>query len=346
MAQDGPARCAPRPRRAPAVGPARPGPGAPAPRRAVRPAETAALTGRLAGLDREERAAALLRLVLDQIATVLGYADAAAVEAGRPFTSSVSTAHRRRTAQPALGAVPAPRDAGLRPPDPAHALADHLDTNRNGRRHPGRLREYPRRDSTSRSRSIGTSPTLAARPSNCGISPRLCLPVATWHHRLPRRPWLGRRRPVTVRRAGQQLRPRGGFLADAADFDADLFKISPHEALAMDPQRRLLLGDLVGGHRGRRIDPLALRGRPVGVFAGMMYHNHAAGLADVPEALDGYLGVGTASSVLSGRVAYSFGFEVRGDCGHGVFVVACGVAPGGAGAAVGSVTWRWPAASP
>ncbi|WP_198033330.1 type I polyketide synthase, partial [Micromonospora sp. M42] len=58
-----------------------------------------------------------------------------------------------------------------------------------------------------------------------------------------------------------------------------------------------------------RIDPLALRGRPVGVFAGMMYHNHAAGLADVPETLDGYLGVGTASSVLSGRVAYSFGFE-------------------------------------
>src|SRR4051794_36830866 len=33
----------------------------------------------------------------------------------------------------------------------------------------------------------------------------------------------------------------GGFLYDATDFDADFFGVSPREALAMDPQQRVLL---------------------------------------------------------------------------------------------------------
>ncbi|MDI5944032.1 polyketide synthase, partial [Micromonospora sp. DH15] len=101
----------------------------------------------------------------------------------------------------------------------------------------------------------------------------------------------------------------GGFLHDAGDFDPELFKVSPYEALAMDPQQRLMLEASWEAIEDARIDPLSLRGSRVGVFAGMMYHNYAAGLAEVPETLDAFIGGGTASSVLSGRVAYTFGFE-------------------------------------
>ncbi|MFJ8744632.1 type I polyketide synthase, partial [Embleya sp. NPDC127516] len=57
------------------------------------------------------------------------------------------------------------------------------------------------------------------------------------------------------------------------------------------------------------IDPAGLRGSQTGVFAGVMYHDYAARLADVPEEVEGYLGTGSSASVVSGRVAYTFGFE-------------------------------------
>ncbi|WFE60907.1 type I polyketide synthase [Micromonospora sp. WMMD712] len=113
----------------------------------------------------------------------------------------------------------------------------------------------------------------------------------------------------TGQRRGSTYAREGGFLHDAGDFDPELFKVSPYEALAMDPQQRLMLEASWEAIEDARIDPLSLRGSRVGVFAGMMYHNYAAGLAEVPEPLDAFIGGGTASSVLSGRVAYTFGFE-------------------------------------
>src|ERR1700756_3966102 len=97
----------------------------------------------------------------------------------------------------------------------------------------------------------------------------------------------------------------GGFVDEVAGFDAGFFGISPSEALATDPQHRMLLELSWEALERAGIDPTALRGSATGVFAGII----AQGYGMLSEEIEGYRLTGMTSSVATGRVAYVLGLE-------------------------------------
>ena len=102
---------------------------------------------------------------------------------------------------------------------------------------------------------------------------------------------------------------RGGFLQKAGNFDPEFFGIAPREALAMDPQQRVLLETAWETIENARIDPHSLRGTKTAVYAGSMYHDYISDYFDMPDNLSGFLVSGTTPSIVTGRISYTLGLE-------------------------------------
>nr|WP_317619955.1 SDR family NAD(P)-dependent oxidoreductase [Streptomyces sp. CBMA156] len=277
-------------------------------------AETGALAQRLAGLSAEERRALLLELVRGQVAGVLGHQGASAVEPERAFKElgfdSLTAVELRNQ----LGTA-----TGLRLP--ATLVFDYPNAVSVAEFLLGEvLGEEPEVVEPTAVRTALDDEPIAIVGMACRYPGGITSPEGLWQFLLAGgdgivpfpadRGWDldGLFDGDTDRPASDYLL-EGGFLQQAADFDPTFFGISPREALAMDPQQRLLLEASWETFERAGIDPASVRGSQTGVFAGVMYHNWASRLTEIPEELAGFLGNGSASSVVSGRVSYTFGFE-------------------------------------
>ncbi|MGH8932557.1 MAG: SDR family NAD(P)-dependent oxidoreductase, partial [Egibacteraceae bacterium] len=273
----------------------------------------AALAHRLAGLSQVESERVLAELVAAEAALVLGLTEPTAVAAGREFRelgfdSLTAVEFRNR-----LGVV-----TGLRLP--ATLVFDYPT--------PARLTRYLRTQLLGArpevpavaARVVGTDEPVAIVGAGCRFPGGVTSPQGLWElvaagvdavSAFPGdRGWdVDRLYDPDPERAGTSYVRHGGFLRDVAEFDAAFFTISPRDALAIDPQQRLLLETCWEAVEQAGIGPASLAGSDTGVFVGIMYNDYATRLQRAPGELEGFLGTGSAGSVASGRVAYTFGLE-------------------------------------
>ncbi|MET7900690.1 SDR family NAD(P)-dependent oxidoreductase [Streptomyces sp. NPDC005355] len=260
----------------------------------------------------DEREAMLVGLVRAQSATVLGHpgADAVAVDRGFKdlgFDSLTAVELRNRLGE--ITGVRLPATLVFDYPNPG-ALGAHLHTVLSG------TTSAP----AGVTRVVEPDEPIAIVGMSCRFPGGVGSPEDLWELLIGGREGIGgfpadrgwdldALYDPTGERPGSSLVNQGGFLDAIADFDAAFFGVAPREAVAMDPQHRLLLELSWEAIERAGIDPTRLRGSRTGVFSGLMYHDYAARLRSVPDDIAGFLTNGNAGSVATGRVAYSFGFE-------------------------------------